>query len=86
MVGAGNERYGGMISFSLAGGRSHFAPFLDALRLCTIAVSLGDCSTLIWPWHEGNLIRMSTGLEDLQDLIADLAQALDGCVSAATAD
>ena len=39
-------------------GRDAFAPFLDALSLSTMAVSLGDSSTLIWPWDCGNLIRV----------------------------
>jgi cystathionine beta-lyase/cystathionine gamma-synthase len=86
MVGYGESRFGGMISFSLAGGRDAFGPFLNALQLCTIAVSLGDCSTLVWPWAEGNLIRISTGLEDADDLIHDIVVALNACVPAAVAD
>jgi methionine-gamma-lyase len=86
MLGRDDARYGGMISVALTGGREAFAPFLDALKLCTIAVSLGDCSTLVWPWPEGNLVRISTGLEDVDDLIDDFSRALDGCVSAAVAD
>lgn len=86
MVGAGETRFGGMISLSLAGGRPAFGPFLNALRLCTIAVSLGDCSTLVWPWPAGNLIRISTGLEDFDDLARDVSLALDACVPAAVAD
>ncbi|MGH2617329.1 MAG: trans-sulfuration enzyme family protein [Thermomicrobiales bacterium] len=82
----GKQRFGGMISFSLKDGREAFGPFLDALRLCKIAVSLGDCSTLVWPWHEGNLVRISTGLEDSDDLRADVTQALDVCVPVAAAD
>lgn len=86
MVGRGDDRFGGMISFTLAGGCQAVGPFLDALRLCTIAVSLGDCSTLVWPWHEGNLVRISTGLEDFADLKRDVTHALDACVPAAVAD
>ena len=86
LVGCGETRFGGMISVALAGGRAAFGPFLDALRLCTIAVSLGDSSTLVWPWHEGNLIRISTGLEDFDDLARDFTRALDGCIPAAVAD
>ena len=73
-----------MIAFALAAGRDAFGPFLDALKLCTIAVSLGDSSTLVWPWHCGNLIRVSTGLEDFVDLEADFVQALNNVVPAAT--
>lgn len=81
LVGAGEDRFGGMLSFSLADGRSTVGRFIDALELCTIAVSLGDASTLVWPWPDGNLIRMSAGLEDIDDLVADVSQALDGAIS-----
>ena len=65
-----------------------------AFELCTLAVSLGDCETLIQhpasmthsPYtpeeraeagiSEG-LIRISVGLEDAEDIIADLKQGLD---------
>ena len=86
MVGRGETRFGGMISLSLAGGHAAFGPFLNALELCTIAVSLGDCSTLVWPWPHENLIRISTGLEDFDDLARDVSLALDACVPAAVAD
>lgn len=86
LVGAGEDRFGGMVSFALAGGRAAFGPFIDALQLCTVAVSLGDCSTLVWPWHEGNLIRVSTGLEDFTDLAADVTQALAAVAPMTVAD
>lgn len=47
------DRFGGMLSFSLHGGAAALKPFLNALDLCTLAVSLGDCGTLIWPFEEG---------------------------------
>ncbi|CAF1343437.1 unnamed protein product [Rotaria sp. Silwood1] len=67
--------------------------FLMALKLCTVAVSLGGCETLlespklmthrstfyeIGPNEQmsDNLIRMSVGLENVQDIIKDLDQAL----------
>lgn len=77
MVGGGESRFGGMFSFTLADGAATVAPFINALRLATIAVSLGDCSTLVWPWHSGNLIRVSTGLEDLDDLRRDFEAGLN---------
>jgi methionine-gamma-lyase len=86
LVGDANDRFGGMMSIALAGGRAAFSPFLDALELCTIAVSLGDCSTLAWPWHHDNLIRFSIGLEDVADLERDILAALDGLSQAAAAD
>jgi methionine-gamma-lyase len=86
LVGEGADRFGGMVSFALTGAREAFSPFLDALRLCTIAVSLGDCSTLVWPWQSGNLIRVSVGLEDIDDLERDFRQALDRVLPAVAAD
>jgi methionine-gamma-lyase len=83
LLGSGELRCGGMIAFTLSGGREAVGPFLDALKLCTIAVSLGDSSTLVWPWPCGNLIRMSIGLEDPVDLQADLVQALNAVIPAA---
>jgi methionine-gamma-lyase len=80
LVGPGDDRFGGMIGVSLAGGREAIGPFLDALRLCTIAVSLGESSTLVWPWHCGNLVRISTGLEDFSDLEGDMVGALNGVI------
>ena len=63
--------------------------FLDALKLVTHAVSLGDIETLIvyydrnsdklphYPavYQEG-FFRFSIGLEDAEDIIADLTQAM----------
>lgn len=86
LVGNGDDRFGGMMSLALAGGRDAFSSFLDSLELCTIAVSLGDCSTLVWPWHHDNLIRFSVGLEDIADLERDILVALDGLMSIAAAD
>ena len=86
MVGRGDARFGGMLSASLAGGPPTLRPFLDALSLCTIAVSLGDSSTLVWPWPDGCVVRFSVGLEDSDDLARDISRALDACVPAAVAD
>lgn len=68
--------FGGMMSFALRGPEHLIGRFLDALDLPTLAVSLGDTSTLIWPVTGGNLIRLSVGLEDIADLKADFAGAL----------
>ncbi|MDP9364295.1 MAG: aminotransferase class I/II-fold pyridoxal phosphate-dependent enzyme [Chloroflexota bacterium] len=86
MVGAGDDRFGGMLSFRLAGGCEATGPFLNALRLCTLAVSLGEYSTLIWPFAGTDLIRLSVGIEDAADLEADLAGALGRLPLAAAAD
>ena len=80
LVGSGDSCFGGMLSFTLAAGREAFGPFLDALELCTIAVSLGDSGTLVWPWDCGNLVRISVGLEDIEDLETEIARALDAVV------
>lgn len=78
-------RYGGMVSFTLRGGQPATRAFLNALELCTLAVSLGDCGTLIWPFEAPPctetapvppLLRLSVGIEDGDDLEADLAGAL----------
>lgn len=40
-------RFGGMIAFELVGGHEAGLKFLNSLKLCKIAVSLGDAETLI---------------------------------------
>jgi methionine-gamma-lyase len=70
------DRFGGMLSFTLRGGQTAVGPFLNSLKLCALAVSLGDTSTLIWPFSDTNLLRLSVGLEDLADLEADIANGL----------
>lgn len=42
-----NNMFGGMIAFELEGGIGSGKKFLDALEMIKIAVSLGDCETLI---------------------------------------
>lgn len=74
------DRFGGMVSFELPGGPAAIGTFLGALKLPTIAVSLGDTATLIWPVAGSNLIRLSVGLEDLADLEADFRAALDSLI------
>ena len=82
----------GMCSFILAKGID-VRTFLEKLKLCTVAVSLGGCETLIESpalmTHRSTLyqneneismtdrlIRMSVGLENWRDIIADLDRAL----------
>jgi cystathionine beta-lyase len=72
------------------------AAFIDALDLFGIGASWGGYESLIQPayperartatkWQaEGPLVRIHIGLEDTQDLIADLAQGLDKLRAAAT--
>ncbi|MGE4214174.1 MAG: methionine gamma-lyase [Anaerotignaceae bacterium] len=83
--------FGGMISFEVKGGKEAGMKLVNALELCTIAVSLGDAETLIE--HPASmthstysakdladagiaegLVRISTGLENVEDIIADLEQ------------
>ena len=84
---------GGMISFDVKGGLEAGKKFINSLKLCTLAVSLGDTETLVEQaaamTHAmipkevreaagitDGMIRMSVGLEDPDDIIADLDQAL----------
>jgi len=78
--------FGGMLSVQLHGGREAALAMAGKLRLFTNATSLGGCESLVEhrASTEGphtttpqNLLRMSVGLEHVEDLIADLAQALE---------
>ncbi len=77
--------FGGMLSVELRGGRQAALAMAGKLRLFTNATSLGGCESLIEhrasveganPRSPQNLLRISVGLEDGDDLVADLAQAL----------
>ena len=87
------KQHAPLISFELKGGIEAGKKFLDALEVCTRAVSLGTVDTLVShpasmthfsiPREErikygitDGLIRMSVGIENFEDLEADLAQAL----------
>jgi cystathionine gamma-synthase len=83
--------FGGMVSFTVAAGREAAIRVADATELFTLAESLGAVESLIE--HPGamthasaagsplevpdDLIRLSVGIEDAADLVADLEQALD---------
>lgn len=86
--------FGGMLSFE-TGSLENARAVLGAVRLCSLAESLGGVETLIShpatmthasvPAEErircgitDGLVRISVGIEDLEDLIADLDQALAG--------
>lgn len=78
--------FGGMLSVQLRGGRDAALAMAGKLQLFTNATSLGGCESLIehrasiegkHPTSPQNLLRISVGLEHADDLIADLAQALD---------
>lgn len=69
---------GGMVSFYLKGGGPAMEELGQNLKLLSIAVSLGDVRSLYYPNpKKNNLIRLSIGCEDTDDLIADFKQALD---------
>ncbi len=78
----GDRGYGGMVSFHLHGGEEAQRRFINALELPTLAVSLGDAGTLIWPFRgygsDPGVIRLSVGIEDIADLEVDFQAALDG--------
>ena len=83
-----------MISFELKGGFEAGKTLLNNLKLCSLAVSLGDTETLIQhpasmthsPYTKeereaagitDGLVRLSVGLENVEDIIADLEQGLE---------
>jgi cystathionine gamma-synthase len=77
--------FGGMMSIELHGGREAALAFASKVRIFTNATSLGGCESLIEhrasvegpnPRSPQNLLRMSVGLEHVDDLIEDLRQAL----------
>lgn len=89
LIGRQMSGPGAMLAFEMAGGFGAAEKACSALRLITHAVSLGGIDTLIE--HPASLthrvvsesaqphesvLRISVGLEDPADLIADLAQAL----------
>jgi cystathionine gamma-synthase len=77
--------FGGMLSFTLKGGEAEARRVINALQLFTRATSLGGVESLIEhrATVEGpdtktpfNLLRVSVGLEHIDDLIEDLENAL----------
>jgi cystathionine gamma-lyase/cystathionine beta-lyase/cystathionine gamma-lyase/homocysteine desulfhydrase len=86
--------FGSMISFEL-GSKENAKKFLDRVRLCSLAESLGGVETLIShpeSMTHGSvpvetrtrlgitpgLVRISVGIEDIGDLIADVENAFAG--------
>ena len=79
------QNFGGMLSFCVNGGFDEAAKVINKLKIFTQATSLGGVETLIEHRAsvEGpdtktpqNLLRVSVGLEHIDDLIADISQAL----------
>jgi cystathionine gamma-synthase len=83
-------RFGGMVSCVLAGGEEAAAALLSRVRLFTMGESLGGVESLIgYPARmshaslagtpraaDPGLVRLSVGIEDVEDLLEDLGQAL----------
>jgi cystathionine gamma-synthase len=83
--------FGGMVSFTLRGGAAAAHQVCESTTIFTLAESLGGVESLIElpavMTHAStagstleppaNLIRLSVGIEDIDDLIADLTRALD---------
>lgn len=85
------KRFGGMVAFRVKGGEDVAVKVCAETQLWTLGESLGGVESLIE--HPGrmthasvagtelevpaDLIRLSVGIEDVDDLIADLKQALD---------
>ncbi|WP_068253118.1 cystathionine gamma-synthase [Janibacter corallicola] len=86
------SRFGGMLSVRMAGGREAARQLCSRTEIFTLAESLGGIESLIE--HPGamthastagsmlevpdDLVRLSVGIEDTSDVLADLEQALDG--------
>jgi cystathionine beta-lyase/cystathionine gamma-synthase len=80
------DGFGGMFSMKLHGDHREMNAFVNAVRLGAIGVSLGDLRTLVYPMPKrNNLIRISVGCEDSEDLISDFEQALTKLPAAAAA-
>ncbi|CDL79281.1 cystathionine gamma-synthase [Xenorhabdus cabanillasii] len=90
--------FGAMLSFELDGDEQTMRRFLSALKLFTLAESLGGVESLIshtaTMTHAGmsaearkqagitdSLLRVSVGIEDSQDLIADLDNAFQAAAT-----
>ena len=87
------SQFGAMLSFELKGGLQAGIDFMNKIKFCTLAPTLGDVDTIILhpasmshvniarEVRERNgitdgLIRISIGIEDVEDIIADLKGAM----------
>lgn len=85
--------FGGVLSFEVEGGLEEAKKVVNNVELMKLAVSLGDCETLIelpaemthlgYPKEKlekfgltDSMIRISVGLEDIDDIIYDINNAL----------
>ena len=84
------KRFGGMVSFRVAGGEQQALDVCERAEVFTLGESLGGVESLIeHPGRmthasvagtdlevPGDLVRLSVGIETAEDLIADLDRAL----------
>jgi len=78
--------FGAMVAFDVTGGAVVAEAVVSGVRLVTRGTSLGGVETLIerrgrWPGEEAlppGLLRLSVGIEDVEDLWRDLDTALRG--------
>ncbi len=85
--------YSGLLSVVLHGGAERAVRFVNRLRLFGIGVSWGGFESLALPIQPAGyltpdmaaalgvvpgFVRLSIGLENIEDLLADLEQALEG--------
>jgi cystathionine beta-lyase/cystathionine gamma-synthase len=85
--------FGGVVSFELKGDLNQTIRFVDNLKLALLGPSLGGAETLVSQPSTAShffmdpderrkagsdsLVRLSLGIEDVEDIISDLAQAFD---------
>ena len=84
--------FGGVVSFEIAGDKETTSRFIDAVRLPYIGPTLGGVEGIIQQQAlfisldpqeratsgiKDKLVRYALGIEDADDIIADLAQALE---------
>lgn len=94
LIGKQMRSGGGLIAFEINADFADSVEFMNSLKMCSIAVSLGDAESLIQhpasmthSTYEDDelaaagisktLIRLSVGLEHVDDIIEDLSQALE---------
>lgn len=84
--------FGGMLSVRVKGGQKAALDFVANTKIFTLAESLGGVESLIeYPYSmthasvagtelevPDNLVRLSVGIEDVEDLLADIHSALKG--------
>jgi cystathionine gamma-synthase len=85
------DGYGALVAFETVGDAATAEAFCERVELITHATSLGGVETLVerrrrWPEERPDipetLIRLSVGIEDVEDVWADLDQALSSILEA----